>query len=608
MASRKAMLQSTAEAAIRSIGLGFDVVSDIRIKYCKQRSSPDPWLIQLDHGEVQDIVLPGGLTVAGVTKSIKCDKGERMRFRSDVLSFQQMSEQFNQELSLSGKIPSGLFNTMFEFTGSWQKDASNTKSLAFDGWYVTLYSVALSKGQIVLRDHVKHAVPSTWEPAALARFIKKFGTHIVVGLKMGGKDVIYLKQNHSSSLQAADVQKRLKDMSDRRFLDANGQSDMSFKDAYGNNKSDTREQQLRFVQSSPLNSYSSNEDLVMMPKRRGGKDKDFISHSEWLNTVQTEPDVISMSFIPITSLLNGVPGSGFLNHAINLYLRHKPPIEELHQFLEFQLPRQWAPVYSDLALGPQRRRQSSTSLPVNIIGPKLYVCTNMVDVGKRPVTGLRLFLEGRKSNKLAIHLQHLCSLPQIIQLEDDPYNHQTQEYDRKYYEPIGPWKRFSHVCTAPVESDDLSIVTGAQLEVVNHGFKKILFLRLHFSKACNAALVKNSEWENSPNLAQKSGLISTLISTHFSSVAQKPPPRPADVNINSAVFPGGPPVPVQTPKLLKFVDPTEMMRGPQDSPGYWVVSGAKLNLERGKISLRVKYSLLTAMIPDDEFSLDDDEC
>jgi hypothetical protein len=229
-----------------------------------------------------------------------------------------------------------------------------------------------------------------------------------------------------------------------------------------------------------------------------------------------------------------------------------------------------------------------------------------VDVGKRPVTGLRLFLEGRKSNKLAVHLQHLCSLPQIIQLEDDPYNHQTPEYDRKYYEPIGPWKHFSHVCTAPVESDDLCIVTGAQLDVVHQGLKKILFLRLHFSKACNA-VVRNSEWENSPNIAQKSGLISTLISTHFSSVAQTPPPRPADVNINSAVYPGGPPVPVQTPKLLKFVDPTEMMRGPQDSPGYWVVSGAKLNLERSKISLRVKYSLLTAMMPDDEFPLDDDE-
>lgn len=53
---------------------------------------------------------------------------------------------------------------------------------------------------------------------------------------MGGKDVIYLKQQHSSSLQPALVQKRLKDMSDRRFLDANGQYDMNIRDAYGKDK------------------------------------------------------------------------------------------------------------------------------------------------------------------------------------------------------------------------------------------------------------------------------------------------------------------------------------------------------------------------------------
>jgi len=41
-------------------------------------------------------------------------------------------------------------------------------------------------------------------------------------MKMGGKDVIYLKQQHSSTLQPADVQKKLKEMADRRFLDANG--------------------------------------------------------------------------------------------------------------------------------------------------------------------------------------------------------------------------------------------------------------------------------------------------------------------------------------------------------------------------------------------------
>lgn len=58
-------------------------------------------------------------------------------------------------------------------------------------------------------------------------------------------------------------------------------------------------------------------------KQRGGRDNWDLPHIEWLNTVQSEPDVILMSFMPITSLLNGVPGSGFLNHAINLYLRCK---------------------------------------------------------------------------------------------------------------------------------------------------------------------------------------------------------------------------------------------------------------------------------------------
>lgn len=130
--------------------------------------------------------------------------------------------------------------------------------------------------------------------------------------------------------------------------------------------------------------------------------------------------------------------------------------------------------------------------------------------------------------------------------------------------------------------------------------KKVLFLRLHFSKVVGATTVRQSEWDGSPGSVQKSGIISTLISSHFSS-AQKPPPKPADVNINSAVYPGGPPVPTQTPKLLRFVDTTEMTRGPQDSPGYWAVSGARLLVDKGKISLRVKYSLLTVIL-DEEVS------
>ncbi|KAL1358348.1 hypothetical protein HN51_003639 [Arachis hypogaea] len=600
----KVPANKAAEIAIGSIGRGYDISTDLRLKYCKG-DSINSRLIEIDELDVREVVLPGGVSIPNVSTSIKCDKGERTRFRSDVLSFQQMSEQFNRELSLTGKIPSGLFNAMFEFSGSWQKDAAHTKTLAFDGVLITLYTVALEKSQLVLCDHVKKAVPPSWDPPELARFIETFGTHIVVGMKMGGKDVIYLKQQHSSALQPADVQKRLKEMADRRFMDATGQYTIASDQVFPNEKFGIREQRLTFANVSPSSSYSHKEDIIFTCKRRGGSDYRSLPHNEWLQTVQLEPDVISMSFIPITSLLNGVPGSGFLSHAINLYLRYKPPIEELHQFLEFQLPRQWAPVFSELPLGPQRKQRSFSSLQFSFMGPKLYVNTSQVDVGNRPVTGLRLYLEGKKSNRLAIHLQHLTSLPKVFQLEDDPNgNFRRESYDKRFYEKV-QWKNFSHVCTSPVEpEDEVSIVTGAQLQVENYGIKNILFLRLRFATVQGVKEVKHPEWDGSPGLGAKSGLISTLISQHFTATFQKPPPRPADVNINSAVYPGGPPVPVQAPKLLKFVDTTEMTRGPQETPGYWVVSGARLAVEKGRISLRVRYSLLTISLPDEEM-LDD---
>lgn len=597
----KSKAHSAAESAIGAIGRGYDITNDLRLSYCKG----DSRLIELDSDLKHEALLPGGITVPNVSKSIKCDKGERMRFRSDVLSFQQMSEQFNQELNISGKIPSGLFNAMFEFTGSWQKDASATKHLAFDGWFISLYNIVLTRSHIVMRDAVKQEVPSAWDPVALAGFIEKYGTHVIIGVKMGGKDVIYVKQPHASNLPITEVQKMLKKEADERFSDVDWRISLDSEAISQRDKvSDSlmHMNQHRFVNSNSTTSHSVKEDVTKILRRRGGHER-FLdpnqNHHQWLTSVPSAPDVIYMSFVPITSLLNGVPGTGFLSHAVNLYLRYKPPIEELHQFLEFQLPRQWAPVFSELPLGPQQKGHGNASLQFSLMGPKLYVNTNPVNVGKRPVTGVRLFLEGKKCNRLAIHLQHLSTLPKLLQLIDDD-EAEREEASRKYYEPV-QWKSFSHVCTAPVEcngtliGDPASIVTGAQLEVRVEKMKKVLFLKLRFSKV-QGANIRRSEWDNSPNLCQKSGIISTLISTHFTSVQQ--PPKPAPVVINSAIYPGGPPVPVQVPKLLKFVDTTELTKGPQDMPGHWVVTGAKLCVEGHKISLRVKYSLLTMSMED----------
>ena len=64
------------------------------------------------------------------------------------------------------------------------------------------------------------------------------------------------------------------------------------------------------------------QGISVICSKRGG-DPSTSSHCEWLLTVPSMPDAINFTFIPITSLLKGLPGKGFLSHAINLYLRCK---------------------------------------------------------------------------------------------------------------------------------------------------------------------------------------------------------------------------------------------------------------------------------------------
>ena len=81
--------KKAAEEAIEAIGLGYDLGFDLRLKYCK-KNSPRLIVINDDGKQVHNMVIPGGFSIPNIPKSIKCDKGERLRFSSDVLSFQQV--------------------------------------------------------------------------------------------------------------------------------------------------------------------------------------------------------------------------------------------------------------------------------------------------------------------------------------------------------------------------------------------------------------------------------------------------------------------------------------------------------------------------------------
>ncbi|XP_030971355.1 MACPF domain-containing protein CAD1 [Quercus lobata] len=547
-------LATTLSNSIQALGRGFDVTSDIRLLYCK--GAPGSRLVHLDEDSTRDLVVSRGVVVPNVPLEIHCSTGEIAFESKSVCSFHEMAEYFNKKSDISGRIPLGSFNAMFNFTGSWQVDAAATKSLAMVGYFIPLFEVKLAKDGLVLSEEIKHAVPYSWDPASLASFIENFGTHIVTSATIGGRDVVYIRQHQSSPLSALDIESYVKDIGDQRFLELKSQ-----------------------LSAGPLK--YKDKDVTVIFRRRGGDDLEQ-SHAKWVETIQLAPDVINMTFTPIVSLLEDVPGIKHLTRAIELYLEYKPPIEDLQYFLDFQIARVWAPEHNNL----QRKEPVCSSLQFSLMGPKLYVSPDQVTVGRKPVTGLRLSLEGNKQNRLAIHMQHLVSLPKILQPHWDahmaigaPKWQGPEEQDSRWFEAI-KWKNFSHVSTAPIEHTetcigDLSgvhIVTGAQLGVWDFGAKNVLHLKLLFSKVPGCT-IRRSVWDHNP---------STLYTSQRPDGTSSSVSSDKKEDVSSS----------QIGKLAKIVDMTEMSKGPQDIPGHWLVTGAKLGVDKGKIVLRIKYSLL----------------
>ncbi|PON94435.1 Membrane attack complex component/perforin (MACPF) domain containing protein [Trema orientale] len=572
----------TAVNSVQALGRGFDVNFDTRLLYCKGVSGSR--IVEVDGEHSRDLWLYDDVVVPNVSRDIKNSQESFGRQSSGVCSFHEMVEYFNQKANLSGGFALGNFNAAFNFTGTKHIDAASTKTLSMDGFYIPLSKVQLLS-PLALQENVKRAVPSNWDPAALASFIENFGTHVITSVTIGGKDMIYVKQHQHSTLSTLEIKNYVQDIGNQRFSDAESHSSsgpMKLKDK----GVDPGLFNSQGVYPQPTNApyLSGKEDVTVIFRRRGGDDLEQ-NHTRWARTIRAAPDVVEMTFCPITTLLEGVIGREHLIRAISLYLEYKPPIEELRYFLEFQIPRLWAPVH-DRIPGHQRKEPVCPSLQFSIMGQKLYVSQEQISVGRKPVTGLRLCLEGSKQNRLCIHVQHLASLPKILQPYWDthvaigaPKWQGPEEQDSRWFEPV-KWKNFSHVSTAPIENPetyigDLSgvyIVTGAQLGVWDFGSRNVLYMKLLYSRLPGCT-IRRSLWDHTPNEKLKK-----VASARGNS-------NSGDSSSDSREHSGG-------NKLVKLVDMSEMSKGPQDHPGHWLVTGGKLGVEKGKIILRVKYSLL----------------
>ena len=210
-----------------------------------------------------------------------------------------------------------------------------------------------------------------------------------------------------------------------------------------------------------------------------------------------------------------------------------------------------------------------------------------ISIGRKPVTGMRLSLEGSKQNRLSIHLQHLASLPKIMLPYWDthvaigaPKWQGPEEQDSRWFEPV-KWKNFSHVSTPPIENPEtfmgelsgVYVVTGAQLGVWDFGSRNVLYMKLLYSRLPGCT-IRRTLWDHLPPIEKSKKLVSSSDNTNNADNSSSDTKNTQGNN-----------------KLAKLVDTTEMSKGPQDSPGHWLVTGAKLGVEKGKIVLRVKYSL-----------------
>ena len=73
--------------ALDSLGKGFDLTSDFRLKYCKGEDS----LVCLNQDQTRQLSVPGFGQFDDVSTDIKCGKGDRTRYQSDILDFNQVN-------------------------------------------------------------------------------------------------------------------------------------------------------------------------------------------------------------------------------------------------------------------------------------------------------------------------------------------------------------------------------------------------------------------------------------------------------------------------------------------------------------------------------------
>jgi hypothetical protein len=88
MAGEDEVMATAVEKAVKFLGRGVDMTFDLRLKHCK--GAGGCLVVRSGEKAAAKVAVPGLGVVIADMPDVKCGKGDRIRFKSDVLEFNKV--------------------------------------------------------------------------------------------------------------------------------------------------------------------------------------------------------------------------------------------------------------------------------------------------------------------------------------------------------------------------------------------------------------------------------------------------------------------------------------------------------------------------------------
>eukprot|EP00899_Mesostigma_viride_P028520 jgi/Mesvir1/8853/Mv02749-RA.1 len=320
---------------VHAVGAGFDVSKPFDPIRAKSSGPKGKLLVMSDRRERVALYNSNNL-VEVPSDTLLIDGNEqgvrRTTQRSSLVSFEQMVQQTARNASVGYMLPNGNFDSLFRFSHSLRESYSEYSSFEVFLNEVNLYTLQLKAEDcdLLLAPEVERALPACWDPAALAEFIKKYGTHVVKGVTVGSSNGFTVRQKKTAEQAKTESQFQISTLLPGKFGIGTTGRDKS-------REGESKEERMEVFQeqrggdgatggSPGTTAPGMGEGLANL---KATLELEFGQKDGWLESTKKYPAAIHMRFVPIADLVKDKTKRLMLHRAVNIYIGMKSEIRTL---------------------------------------------------------------------------------------------------------------------------------------------------------------------------------------------------------------------------------------------------------------------------------------